>query len=189
MLPGYISYYLGTATHQKKAITGGIVCSLGLLLTYSLIGLLASLFSTLISAYISTFELIAGIITLFMGIVLTTKLTPPQIPIPIKAPKQKGFAGLFVYGILYGLATISCSAPIFFAILFYAISSSASEAFLSFIIYALGMGLPLILITIMLDKAKETILKKATEWTPIIQRLAGLILILVGAYLIIYHFI
>lgn len=187
MLPGYISYYLG-ASYKRKATTGGTVCLLGLLLTFSIIGLIASLFSSLMGAYVHVLELIAGVVTLFMGVVLLTNLELPQVPIPAKAPKQKGFAGLFVYGVLYGLVTISCSAPIFFSILVFAISNGPLEAFISFVAYALGMGLPLISITVILEKAKDTILGRIIELTPAIQRLAGLVLIIVGGYLVAYYF-
>ena len=44
LLPGYISYYLGSRFGIVKAITGGIACTLGLLTVFTAIGaLIASL--------------------------------------------------------------------------------------------------------------------------------------------------
>jgi len=192
MLPGYVGYYLGTRSYSGKPLIEGTVCFFGLLSIFSLVGLLASLFSSLITAYVPFLELIAGVVTFFMGIVLLARLKLPQLPIPArayKAPKQKGFTGLFVYGCLYGLATISCSAPIFLSILFYAISSGALMALASFVVYALGMGFPLILITVVLAMTKETVYRRVTELTSTMQRLAGLILIIVGGYIIYYSVI
>lgn len=189
MLPGYVGYYLGTRSYIGKPIIEGIVCCSGLLAIFSLVGILASVFSSLITAYVPVLEFIAGIVTFLMGFVLLTKLELPQLPIPVhvlKAPKQRGFAGLFVYGCLYGLATLNCSAPIFLSILVLAISGGAVKALTSFVVYALGMGLPLILITVILAVTKETVCKEVTKLTPTIQRLAGLILIIVGSYLIYY---
>jgi cytochrome c-type biogenesis protein len=188
MLPGYVGYYLGTRSYPGRPMIEGTVCCFGLLLIFSLIGILASLFSGLVTAYLSFLELIAGVVTFFMGTVLLARL---KLPIPAcahKAPKQQGFVGLFVFGCLYGLATVSCSAPIFLSILVVAISGGALKALTSFVVYALGMGLPLILITVILAVTKETVHEKVAELTSTIQRLAGLILMIVGGYLI-YYFV
>ncbi len=146
-------------------------------------------FSNLVGAYTSFFELIAGFVTFFMGVVLLTGLKLPQLPIPFKVPRQEGLVGSLNFGVLYGLASISCSAPIFLSILVNAISSRAYAAVVIFVVYALGMGLPLVLVTVFLAKVKETIHRKAAELTSAVQKLAGLILLLVGSYLIIYFVI
>ncbi len=189
MLPGYVGYYLGTRTNLKNASVGGIACSLGLLAVFSIIGILASLARNLVNAYVWALELLAGIITIFMGLVLLVELKLPLLTIPVKAPEQKGLVGLFVYGIVYGLATISCTAPVFFSILFYAFAAGAVEAFATFVIYALGMGFPLILITVAISKARHLLFKRIAELAPIIRRLSGLLLIFVGTYLIYYYIV
>lgn len=188
MLPGYVGYYLGTRTNLKNAAVGGIACSLGLLTVFSIIGGVASLARNLVNAYVWVLELLAGILTSFMGVVLLMELKLPGFMIPIKAPERKGLVGLFFYGIVYGLATISCTTPVFFSILFYAFAAGgAVEAWVTFMIYALGMGFPLILITIAVSKARHMLLKRIVELTPLINRLSGLLLIFIGAYLIYYY--
>ncbi|MFQ6127222.1 MAG: cytochrome c biogenesis CcdA family protein [Candidatus Heimdallarchaeota archaeon] len=190
MLPGYVGYYLGTKTNLKNAGVGSIACSLGLLTVFSMIGVAASLVRNLVNAYVWALELLAGIITIFMGLALLTELKSQWFIIPVKAPEQKGLLGLFFYGIVYGLATISCASPIFFSILFYAFAAGgAVEAFVTFVIYALGMGFPLILITITVSKARHWLLKRIVELIPLIRRLSGLLLIFIGAYLIYYYIV
>lgn len=192
MLPAYVSYYLGIKSSPARlgrAIVGGLVCALGPLSVFSIIGLLASTVSSLVVAHISLLELIAGLFTFLMGLVLLAKLKLPTFPaLATKAPVQKGFLGLFLYGILYGLATVSCSAPIFLSVLVYAVSSGPLWAFTSFILYAIGMGLPLVLITVAMAKAKEAHLAKIVFLSPTLQRLAGAVLLVVGTY-IIYQYI
>jgi cytochrome c-type biogenesis protein len=187
MLPGYVGYYLGARTSLKNAGVGGIACSLGLLTVFSIIGGVAALAGSVVNAYVWALELFAGILTIIMGVVLLMELKLPLLTIPVKAPEQKGLVGLFFYGIVYGLATISCSSPLFFSILFYAFAAGAVEAFVTFVIYALGMGVPLILITIAVSKTRHLLLKRIVELTPLIRRLGGLLLILIGAYLLYYY--
>lgn len=192
MFPAYVSYYLGIQSSPARlgrATVGGLVCALGLFSVFSIIGFLASTVSSLIAAHISFLELVAGILTFVMGLVLLAKLEIPGLSrFVTKAPARKGLLGLFFYGILYGLATVSCSAPIFLSVLVYAVSSGALWAFTSFVIYAFGMGLPLVVITVAMAKTKEARFEKIALLSPTLQRLAGIVLVLAGAY-IIYQYI
>ncbi len=188
MLPAYVSYYLGTQSSPSRlgrATLGGLACTLGLLSVFSIIGLLAFTISSLVAAHLSSLELIAGILTFVMGLVLLAKLKLPTLSVfAAKAPTRKGLLGLFFYGILYGLATVSCSAPIFLSVLVYAVSGGALWAFTSFVTYSIGMGLPIVLITVATAKAKEARLANIAVLSPKLQQLAGIVLILVGAYII-----
>ena len=157
-------------------------------MVFSTIGLIASLLSSFIGIYLPFFTLLAGITVFCMGTILVTGFTLPKFPSVSRAPRRKGMFGLFLYGILYGLATISCSAPVFFSILVYAISQGAGQTLVSFTAYALGMATPLIGITVVLAKTKNTIHKRVIAFVPKLQKLAGLILIIVGSYLIYYFF-
>jgi cytochrome c biogenesis protein CcdA len=188
MLPGYISYYLGTKTSLGRAIPSGIACTLGLVAIFSIIGAIATTLGSLLSNYIPLLEIVAGIFTIILGIVILFELNIPIFGVSIKAPTQKGFIGLFLYGIAYGMATLGCSAPIFFSILSYAITAgSFALGVLTFIIYALGMGLPLIFITILVVETKKFILDRLVQLTPLIQKISGFVLVLIGIYLIYFY--
>jgi len=56
------------------------------------------------------------------------------------------------------------------------------------IFYAMGMGLPLILITILVAKANDLILRKMSRSTGILKKISGVILIIVGLSLAIASF-
>ena len=188
MLPGYISYYMGTKTSLGRAVPSGIACTLGLVTIFSIIGAVATVLGSLISAYIPLLEIAAGIFTIFLGLSIMFELKYPTFGFPIKAPKQKGFMGLFLYGIVYGMATLGCSAPIFFSILSYAIAAgSILQGVITFIVYAIGMGLPLIIITVLIVKTKKFILKRIVRLIPLIQKISGMVLIFIGIYLIYFY--
>jgi cytochrome c-type biogenesis protein len=188
MLPGYISYYMGTKTSLGKAIPSGITCTLGLITTFSIIGTVATTLGGLLSPYIPLLEIVAGIVTIFLGVVIFFELKYPTFGLSIKAPKQKGAIGLFLYGITYGMATLGCSAPIFFSILSYAIATgSIFQGVLTFIVYALGMGFPLIIITVLIVETKKFILRRIVKLIPSIQKISGMVLIFIGIYLIYFY--
>lgn len=190
LLPGYISYHLGSELPVRKAILGGLLSLAGLATVFSCIGFVASIANVLLSQLIPLLELAAAIIIVFMGISILVKIRIPSISMQVKIPKQKGLIGLYVFGIAYGLASVGCSAPIFFSILAYAV---AMEGFLSstitFLVYTIGMGTPLILTSILVAEAKRLTIERVAKATSWLQKFSGIFLILVGIYLLYFYYI
>jgi len=187
MLPGYISYYMGAKASFGKAITSGFVCVLGLLTVFSVIGIIVSLLGSFISRYALFLELIVGLIITFMGFITLIGIRLPSSMPFLKAPRRRGFVSIYLYGLLYGLAVLGCSAPIFLSVLFYALGfGGLSLSLILFVFYTIGMGLPLIMITILIAEAKDLILKKMAEALTLLNKISGVTLILVGAYLLYY---
>jgi cytochrome c biogenesis protein CcdA len=189
MLPGYISYYLGLKNSPTKAFFGGLSCTLGLVTIFLGFGVVVSIVGSLIYPYIPYFELIAGIIVFIMGIVLLGNISLPFPNIGIGATKYKGAFGLYSYGLLYGLATLSCTAPIFISIFLMALSTGGiMEGILVYAVYAVGMGLPIVITTILVYRAKEYAIRRMVRYTRWFHTIGGGILIIIGIYLIFYYF-
>ncbi len=188
MLPGYIAYYLGLETTGKTASLAGVACTLGLLSVFSMIGILTSIIGGFMSPYMSSVGLIAGILVIFMGISILVGLRLPMFRIQIKAPKRRGLLGIYLYGVAYGLANLGCTAPIFFSILFYAVTiRGVFGGVITFLVYSIGMSLPLILTTILIAKTKDLLIKRILNLMPRIQKVSGIILIILGCYLIYFY--
>jgi cytochrome c-type biogenesis protein len=184
LLPGYISFYLGPGSSVVKAVSGAIVCTFGLITVFSSLGLLASGFGVLLPQLIPLLNLLAGVILIVMGVATTMQVNLPYISVPLVAPHRKGHIGFYLFGAVYGLASAGCSAPIFLSILFYAISKGLVNGVLTFTAYAIGMGTPLTLTSILVAEAKEFLIKRVHRFTPWFQRVSGIILIVVGVYLL-----
>lgn len=189
LLPGYVSYYLGSKSSVRRAIPGGLTCTLGLITVFSVIGLLASSLGAFLYPLIPLLVLVAAIIVLFMGVSILAKVRLPSISIPVRIATRKGFIGLYIFGIAYGLAAVGCSAPIFFSVLFYAMVKGFANGMITFLVYAMGMGLPLILTSVLVAEVKELTIKKIVKTTPWLQKISGVILILVGIYLLYFYYL
>ncbi len=189
LLPGYVSYYLGAKFGTVKALTGGLACTLGLVTVFAAIGALASSLGELVPQIIPLLDIAAGVILIAMGLGNLLSLKMPFISLNIVPSKKQGVLGLYTYGIIYGLAGVGCSAPIFISVLFYSMSKGLTQGILSFIAYALGMGAPLIVTTILLSQAKDYMIQRINMATEKLQRASGAILIAVGTYLIYYYYI
>ena len=124
-----------------------------------------------------------------MGLGNLLNLKMPFISLNIVPSKNKGLIGLYTYGIIYGLAGVGCSAPIFISVLFYSMSKGLSQGALSFVAYALGMGAPLIVTTVLLSQAKDYVIQRINMATEKLQRVSGAVLVAVGIYLIYFYYI
>jgi len=189
LLPGYISYYLGAKFGVVKALTGGLACTLGLITVFAAIGGLASSLGELVPQVIPLLDIAAGVILIAMGLGSLLELRVPFISLNVMPSRRRGIIGLYTYGIIYGLAGVGCSAPIFISVLFYSTSKGLAQGVLSFVAYALGMGAPLIVTTLLLSQAKEYMIQRINVATEKLQRASGAILIAVGLYLIYFYYI
>jgi cytochrome c-type biogenesis protein len=193
MLPGYVSYYVGAKASPRRIISAGVACTLGILAVFSAIGLAASALRVLEPQRIPLLELAAGLMVISMGAIMAAELKFPAPFVVSRAPRQGGLIGAFLYGVAYGLAASSCSAPIFLSVILYAVVAGGSlgplHGAITFVVYAIGMGIPIIAVTILAAKAKRFILERMVEMTPRLQRVSGIVLIMIGAYLIYSYYL
>jgi cytochrome c-type biogenesis protein len=187
LLPGYISYYLGSEFSIRKGLTGGLVCTMGLLSVFLVIGGLTSLLGELIPRVIPYLSLVSGGVLIIMGAGMIVQNRFQFVTFNLMPSKRKGFLGLYLFGIIYGFAGVGCSAPVFLSVLFYAASRGFMNGVLSFTLYALGMGLPLIFTSIFLAEGKEYIISKILKSSTWIQKISGIMLIIIGFYQLYYY--
>ncbi|MCS7140489.1 MAG: cytochrome c biogenesis CcdA family protein [Candidatus Nezhaarchaeota archaeon] len=185
LLPGYISYYLGSNAPLTRAYTVGLACALGIIAVFLAIGVAVSMLGDLASKHIPFLQAIAGVAIIIMGATMIAQIKLPTISVKSKAPRMRNLAGVFSYGVIYGLVASGCSAPIFLSIMLYAFASGGMlYGMIVFITYAMGVGLPIIAISILTAKAKEALLRRIVKRTLLLQLVGSLILITIGIYLI-----
>ena len=133
-------------------------------------------------------ELVVGVILIFMGVVMLSGIRT-EISFKLKAPKLKGYLGLFTFGALYSLASAGCMAPIFIGIVLRAFFISGFIGSMTvFLSYAVGLSLLIIIITLFITSAKQVMILKMRRVLPYTQKLGALVLIIVGIWLIYYYF-
>ena len=94
----------------------------------------------------------------------------------------------FLFGIGYSIAALSCTFPLFLTIVSIALASTGTFGGLyAFLIYAGGMGVMMIGISIGLAMSKEFVTDQLRRVMPHIHKISGLIIIISGLYLIYYY--
>ena len=185
---------------KKLVLLSGVVYSLGLAFSYTVIGLVlyfgvskfqvARLFQQNGEKYLGPLLIIIGLIMLnviklnFLGrINIKEKLTDRF--------KDKGIFGAFMLGVIFALAFCPYSGALFFGMLIPMSISTASGLYLPFI-FAIGTGLPVILFAYLLAFAADkvgTTFTKLTKIEKVMRYLAGVVFILTGLYYVSIFFV
>ena len=104
----------------------------------------------------------------------------------IMSPTNKGpLLGMYLYGFGYNALGIGCGGPIMAGLLVFALSVGGfSSALLAFIVFALTMVVLMLLISILVGLSKDTLLNKMKASSGKIKKFTGIILFLVGLFLL-----
>ncbi|HEY33041.1 MAG TPA: cytochrome c biogenesis protein CcdA [Dehalococcoidia bacterium] len=205
MLPAYISLHLGTDEKGywarswfwrfRRALLMGGVMTLGFIALFGLAGAVLSPIGELLKPYIEWTGVAIAILLILLGIYILVgghayMNLPARLASRLSQSASVGVKGFLIFGIAYGLAALSCSILLFTGMVVAAYSSGGfANALLQFVLFALGMGLVITVVTIASALLKETVNRWLHRLVPVVTRLSGLLLIFAGGYMIYYWFV
>jgi cytochrome c biogenesis protein CcdA len=188
MLPSYVAFYLTREENKRKldsAIIFGLVTVAGFLTIFLGIGLIPSFAVNQISKNSYILTMIIGSLLILIGLISGWTEIMSNIPIfTINISNSTGIRAFYLYGIGYGLASLTCSLPIFLLVVLQSATSSFIEILLSFAAYGLGATTLIIPLTIALVYSKKLLYQRLISIVPYVKKINGLILILAGLYMI-----
>jgi len=205
LLPGYMSYYLtieegvtnGPAI-LKRSIYLGSLAALGILLVYAVSGALLWAFGKAVQDYLAALNPVVGVIIVLLGLVLLTgrSITLGPLGKLTGGLQSKGGDGgnempernVFLFGAGYGIAASGCTAPIFLGLVVASLPGGPSSVVSSILFYSLGMGLLMVVSTVLVGLSKEPLIRRMRTSTPAIKKASGAVLVLVGLALIYTYF-
>lgn len=201
LLPVYITYYFKNEGLEKSSLVKrlfaglllGLMVSLGFAVVFSTVGVLVSYLGRSLLQYVGWFDLLIGMILIIVGFIylfnLKAKIHINKITNfgqELKANKLKNkYLSFFVYGIGFAIASLGCTLPIFLLVVTTSLKSAGFlNGLLTFLIYAAGMSIFMILFSLAVAVSKTFIEKALNRLLPYIYRLGPIIVIIAGAYLI-----
>ena len=194
MLPAYLSYFLGTedAADETDAQAGilralavGGVVTLGFLLVFGTVGLAISHLSLSINRFLPWVTLVIGFGLLGLGIAMLRGFElVVRLPKLERGGTTRGLGSMFVFGISYAVASLSCTLPPFLAVTATTFNQLSYVSGVSvFLVYGLGMGLVLTVLTVAIALTRVSIVGHLRRALPYIHRISGGLLVVAGAYL------
>lgn len=178
-----------TATSSVfRAIVIGGVTTFGFLILFAIAGTIISLGARVLIKAIPWIGLVIGALLVFLGIWLLTghHLSIPGLP-SLKFERKRNLTGFFVFGIAYGLASLTCTLPIFLAVIGSVFATGGIlQALAQFLAYSVGMGTVIVLLTISLAFFKGSMLKYLRKVVPFVERISAVLLLGAGVYIAYY---
>jgi len=181
--------YIGVKAERSKAQGFFLSASYvtGIAVTYSLLGLLASLtgtiFGTISSSPVAYF-FVGAVIILFGLSMLDLFIIPVPRFIKLPAFKKQNYFSAFVLGLSSGLIASPCLTPVLGSILLY-LTTKKSLVYGTTLLFCFAYGMGFVLVLLGTFSAALIHLPKSGKWMENIKRFAAFVLILLGVYFIV----
>lgn len=171
----------------KRSFLFAIVFVLGLSITFAILGIIAATVGGLLGDVGGFWKWIVGAVCLIMGLHLL-EILKFNIPVSQRIKvKQKGIIGAFLLGLLFGVVSTPCAAPILVVLLTYIAAKGFSIVYgaLLLLIYAFGHCVLILVAGVSVGLAKGLLESKGLKVsTNILRKAAGVLIILVGGYFV-----
>jgi cytochrome c-type biogenesis protein len=189
MIPLMMGFVAGRREDRAgvmRAFVYSLVFVFGLAITFTALGMIAALAGKMYGDVSSVWSWIVAAVCAVMGLHLMGVLT---IPIPSLGgrlqPKTRGLLGALVLGLLFGVVSAPCAAPILVVLLTYLAGSGSSVTWggVLLLVYALGHSALILIAGTSMGAARKLIEnKKANRVLEITRRSAGAMIVLIGVY-------
>ena len=181
---GYVGGY--SEGDRRKAFLYSLTFILGLSITFTILGAIASLLGGLFGIISRTWYFIVGGIAIIIGLHLIG-LFNWSLPVPVHLqPKQRGILGAFLLGIFFGIVSSPCATPVLALILTF-VASKGEVAYGTSLLFVYALGhCALIFLAGTATGFVENFVKSkgisnVTTWG---KRIGGSIVVFAGIYLI-----
>ncbi len=202
MLPAYMGLYMGTGDTEdeqsvgrrfsKALVIGGSVTA-GFILLFAVAGAIIGFGArSVVGSILPWLGLFIGILLTLAGAWLLSggklyTVLAQRVSNKMGDPNQANVKGYFLFGLSYGTASLSCTLPIFLSVVgtSFAVSSIATS-FAQFVLYALGMGIVIILLTLGMALFKGAMVNGMRKAMPYLQPVGTWLMIIAGTYIVFY---
>lgn len=194
LLPAYLSAFVGLEDRGSKsgavarALGVSLVLTLGFITVFGIFGLIVTPLSLRLEEYLPWATIVIGLGLVVLGIFL---LRGRELVLNIPKLQRGGADGtlpsMYLFGISYAVASLSCTIGPFLAV---TTSTFNSANYLSgitvFVLYGVGMGIVVGVLTVAVALARDGLVAKFRSLLPKMNKVAGVLLVIAGAYVAYY---
>ncbi len=197
LLPSYISYTLSKEGGYPSLYRGfrfGFLASLGLTTVYLAIILLQVLVFEAISAFFLQLTTFLAVLLIIVGIFLLVRkkiVFLSRLAYPLLTYLDKVLSrgrSYYVYGLVYGVSSLTCSAPIALMIASISLSYGLSSFITVVSVYLIGLNSLMIIVTVLTVLFKGFVQDRLTKIVPYLDNATAILLILAGIYILLFEY-
>lgn len=195
MLPAYLSYFIGSDDAEAdprgrvpRALGAAGAVSLGFLAVFSVLGIPINAGLSSLYGAMPWLTLVVGTALVALGVaMLSGRRLKVALPRLDRGGTNRRFGSMVLFGASYAIASLSCTLPIFLSVVANtAERANAASGALAFVAYAAGMSVVLTVLTLALALARESMVRRLRRALRYADRVAGVLLVAVGIYLLYY---
>ena len=199
LLPAYVSYYLGLESAASdddaersrpvpRALAVAAAMTLGFVVVFGSIGAAWSTVSNAVGGRLPWVVVGLGVVMVGFGIAMLRGFVPMvRLPKLAASSGSQSVASAFVFGLSYGVASLSCAiAPFIAAVTTTFRRHSFIDGLITLVMYALGMGAIICLLTLAVTFARHGIINRMRSLIPHMSRFSGALLVLSGIVAVYY---
>ena len=203
MLPAYLGMYVSGGNQDRdrrpvllvgRAIMVGLSVSLGFVVLFGVVGLILGFGSqAIVVTALPYVGLAVGVLLIGAGAFMAaggkiyTSLAQ-RLAARVGDPGQLNVPGYVLFGVSYGLASLSCTLPLFLAVL--GVGAGLASGWLDtigqFVLYALGMGSVILALTLGMAVARTVLLRWMRAALPYVGIVGAWLMVLAGTYIVFY---
>ncbi len=205
LLPAYLSYFLGLGGEDDgspdsavavsnsvlRALGVSAAVTLGFVVVFGLMGIIWSSVSGWLGNRLPYFTIAIGFVLVGLGIAMIRGFEPVvNIPKLQLSEKRREFASMFLYGVSYAIASLSCTIGVFLAVTSTTLTNSGFvQGVSTFVAYGLGMGATLAVLTLAVALAKQGLVARFRKLLPYMGKISGVLLVLAGIFVAYYAYV
>ncbi len=202
LLPAYLSYQLGLKEDDDHArsptarLTDGLamggVATLGFMLLFGVVGGLLAVAGQWVLRVFPHAAVLVGVTLAGLGFWLLVGERDLAFLVRDRFTLQPepGMRNVFLFGIVYAIGSLSCTLPIFLAVVGSSLAGGGLlGAFAPFLSYGLGMGLVLMAVTIASAFLRRALIQRLKSVMPWVHSASAMFLVGAGIYLVYYWLI
>lgn len=189
MLPAYLGLIVGDREGRRgSALLVGVAVSVGFVAVFLIAGLLVGSGLRVVVSWIPWLAGVVGLGLIAAGIAeLRGVHAFARFPGVKRASRDRSLLGLVGFGASYGVASLSCTLPIFLSLVAGTVATgSLGESIAVFAVYGAGMSLVVIVLTLTLAAGRDQILRRVRPMAARLGTISGWIMIIAGAFIVWY---
>lgn len=192
LLPAYLSYYLGLesaddganapANPLGRGLAVGGAMTAGVMIVFGIIGAFWSAVSEFVGERLPWVIVGLGVLLVILGIAMIAGFVPMvRLPKLATSSGSQSAWSAFVFGVSYGVASLSCTIGPFIGTVSTTFSRhDAVAGVAAFLLYGLGMGAIITFLTLAVSFARQGVVSKMRGLLPHMGRISGVLLVLSG---------
>lgn len=188
IIPGFLAYLAGTSTTEggskrKEIFLNSVFFILGFGIVFALLGILLNTILENIAYDVQLWlSRLGGIMIIFFGLYLVGLINIPflekEYKFGVKRTFKSRYATSFLFGLAFAVGWTPCVGPALGVILGLAVTNPSS-AFALLLTYALGLGIPFLIVGAFTAQAAEFINRYAVQ-LKYLNIIFGIILLILG---------